>query len=69
MPWRDFVVSKSLSDRDAAARVARIEAWASLNPRPDKPPPPEALRVAEEIRALATEFSTKCSELRAAMRP
>lgn len=69
MPWREFVASKSLTDQEAAARVARIEAWALLHPRSDKPAPPEALRVADEIRALAAEFSTKCTELRAAMKP
>lgn len=67
MPWRDFVALKSATDRDAAARVARIEAWAQLHPRMDKPVPPDALRIADEIRSLAAEFSAKCVELRAAM--
>jgi hypothetical protein len=68
MPWRDFIASKSSSDQDAATRIARIEAWALLHPRADRPASPEALRVADEIRALATEYSAKCAELRVAMK-
>jgi hypothetical protein len=68
MPWRDFVASKSSTDQVAAERVARIEAWALLHPRTDKPAPPDALRLADEIRTLAAEFSVKCAELRAAMK-
>jgi hypothetical protein len=68
MPWRDFVASKAVTDNDAAARVDRIEAWAQMHPRADQPTPPEALRIADEIRALATEFSAKCVELRVAMK-
>lgn len=67
MPWREFVASKASTESDTATRVARIEDWALLHPRVDKPMPPEALRLAEEIRALTQEFSTKCAELRAAM--
>ena len=67
-PWRAFVASKSATERAAVARVARIETWAHLHPRSDKLAPPEALRIADEIRGLATEFSAKCDELRAAMR-
>lgn len=68
MSWRDFVASKAATDHDAEARVARIEAWAELHPRADKPPPPEAERIADEIRSLTNEFSGKCAELRAAMK-
>jgi hypothetical protein len=68
MPWRDFVASKASTDQVAAARVTRIEAWALLHPRADTPASPEALRLADEIRALAVEFSVKCAELRAAMK-
>jgi hypothetical protein len=68
MPWREFVAAKSSDVQNAAPRVARIEAWARLHPRVDKPLPPEAMRVADEIRALAAEFSVKCAALRAAMK-
>ena len=68
MPWRDFVRSTAATDHDAVARVARIEAWAESHPRADKPPPLGAMRIADEIRALASEFSGKCAELRAAMK-
>jgi 5-methylcytosine-specific restriction endonuclease McrA len=68
MPWRDFVALKAPSEADAAARVARIEAWQEHHPRTAGPPPPEALRIADEIRALTVQFSTKCDELRAAMK-
>lgn len=68
MPWRGFVASKARSENEAAARVARIEEWARLHPRSAESTPPEALRVADEIRALAVEFSAKCAELRAAVK-
>ena len=68
MAWREFVALKSLTERDASERVARIGAWALMNPRADKSTPPEALRVADEIRELAAEFSAKCAQLRAAMK-
>jgi hypothetical protein len=68
MPWREFVATKSSNAQNAAARVARIEAWARLHPPADKPLPPEAMRVADEIRALAAEFSAKCTALRTAMK-
>jgi len=35
----------------------------------DSEPPPAALTVADEIRALAVEFSEKWAELRSAMQP
>ena len=69
MPWRDFVALKAPSETAAAARVARIETWARLHPGSAEPTPLEALRVADEIRALAVEFSAKCAELRSAMKP
>jgi hypothetical protein len=68
MHWRDFVASKATTDHDAAARVARIEAWAALHPRAEKSLPPEAARIAHEIHTLASDFSSKCAELRAAMK-
>lgn len=68
MPWREFVARKAPNSREAAARVARIETWAQLHPRADKPVPPKAISVANEIRALAAEYSYKCAELRTAMK-
>jgi hypothetical protein len=68
LAWRDFVVAKASTPPDAAARIARIEAWARLHPRSDKAIPAEAVRIAAEIRGLATEYAAKCAELRAAMR-
>lgn len=68
MPWRDFVASRTATDIEPAARIARIEAWARLHPRSEKFAPPEALRLRDEIRGLAGEFSAKCAELREAMK-
>lgn len=68
MSWREFVASKAANDHAAAARIARIEAWEQLHPRAESATPPEALRIASEIRALAAEYGAKCAELRAAMK-
>jgi hypothetical protein len=67
-PWRDFVAFKASTGPDASERIARIEAWAKLHRRPSFAPPPNALKIADEIRALAADYAAKCADLRAAMR-
>lgn len=68
MPWRAFLEQK-IADLDLRAeRIAKIQRWQALHPSVELAASPDVVRIDGELREMMTAFSSKCDELRAAVK-
>jgi hypothetical protein len=65
--WRDFLNQKVSDPQIRQARIARIEAWQALHPRPVWASTPEVEAITTELREMIVAFGIKCAELRKAV--
>ena len=65
--WRKFLNQKVSDPEVRQVRIANIEAWQAMHPRPDWTPTPEVEAITTELREMIVAFGVKCAELRKAV--
>jgi len=67
MGWRAFLEQKVRDPAVRQERVARIERWQALHPKPELAASPRVAALDAELRAMIVAFGEKCAELRTAV--
>jgi hypothetical protein len=67
MGWREFLEQKVSDPAVRQERVAQIERWQVLHPKPELAASPQVAALDAELRALIVAFGEKCAELRTAV--
>ncbi|MEA2494437.1 MAG: hypothetical protein QOJ29_2348 [Thermoleophilaceae bacterium] len=65
--WRDFLAQKVSDPRLRQERVAKIEAWQDMHPKPEWAPTDEVEAIQAELQQMIVAFGVKCAELRKAV--
>ena len=67
MDWRDFLEKKVSEPALRQERIARIERWQALHPKPELAASPQVAALDAELQAMFVAFGEKCAELRTAV--
>jgi hypothetical protein len=65
--WRDFLNQKLSDPQIRQIRVAKIEAWQAMHPKPAWAPTLEVEAIRTELQEIIVAFGIKCAELRKAV--
>jgi|SRR5215207_8679772 len=67
MHWRGFLEKKVSDPALRQERIARIERWQALHPKPKLAASPQVAALDAELQAMIVAFGEKCAELRTAL--